>query len=339
MTRVAVIGTGAMGANHVRVYREMPDVELVAIVDKDQAKAESVSKPYLEPAYDKYLVMLEREQPQAVSIVVPTVMHYTVTRDCLEAGCHVLVEKPLAASLEHARELIETAAQLERVLMVGHIERYNPAITELKRQLTAGKLGRVFQIHTRRLGPFPTRVHDVGVVMDLATHDLDIMRYLTGSEAVRVYAETRRELHPVHEDLFAGMLRFEDGTLGTLEINWLTPAKIREVYVTGERGMYRVDYITQDLHFFENAEANGDDWAAMHLLRGVSEGSVTKFAIHKREPLRAELEAFIAKIQGSGSLVANGHDGYAAMSLACAMADSAASVAVKLLYSETHIPT
>ena len=112
--------------------------------------------------------------------------------------------------------------------------------------------------------------------MDLATHDLDIMRYLTGSEAIRAYAETRRELHPVHEDLFAGMLRFADGTLGTLEINWLTPTKIREIYVTGERGMYSVNYITQDLRFFENAETNGDDWAAMHLLRGVTEGSVIK---------------------------------------------------------------
>ena len=265
-------------------------------------------------------------------------MHYQVARACLMAGCHVLVEKPLAATLESAETLIHLAERLGRVLMVGHIERYNPAITELKRHLAAGRLGRIFQIHTRRLGPFPARVHDVGVVMDLATHDLDIMRYLTDSEAIRLYAETRRELHPAHEDLFAGMVRFANGILGTLEINWLTPTKIREVYVTGERGMYSVDYITQDLRFFENADTNGDDWATMHLLRGVTEGSVTKFAIHKREPLRAELEAFVAQVRGEGAPVANGYDGYAAMSLASAMVEAATSGVVKQLWQESVVP-
>src|SRR5690606_8441077 len=123
------------------------------------------------------------------SVVVPSKAHHQVAYDLLAAGCHVLVEKPLAATLEEAKSLIEQADRMNRVLMVGHIERYNPAIIELKRRLDAGQLGRIFQIYARRIGPFPARINDVGVIMDLATHDLDIMRYLTGSEVVRAYGE------------------------------------------------------------------------------------------------------------------------------------------------------
>ncbi len=329
MTRVAVIGVGAMGKNHVRVYQEMPEVELVAIVDRDRATAERLGRMAHVPVYTQLQEMVKKERPEAISVAVPTEAHFAVVNWLLEAGCHVLVEKPITQTLEQAQELICTAERNRRVLMVGHIERFNPAITELKRRLENQELGRVFQIHARRLGPYPARIQDVGVVMDLATHDLDIMRYLIGSEVIRVFAESRREMRNNHEDLFVGTLRFADTTVGLLEINWLTPTKIRELYVTGERGMFRVNYITQDLCFFENAETNGHDWSALSLLRGVSEGMVMQYAIRKREPLRSELEAFIARVQGQTVPIVDGHAAKAALSLAMALAESAWKGGVK----------
>ncbi len=331
MTTVAVIGVGSMGRNHVRVYREMPEVELVGIADENPLAAESIARTYCVPGYADYREMLMHERPDAVSVVVPSANHFSVTRDVLAAGCHALVEKPLATTLDEAQQLIEFSEQAGRILMVGHIERYNPAIIELRRRLDAGQLGRIFQIHARRLGPFPSRIHDVGVIMDLATHDLDIMRYLTRSEAIRVIAEVGRQVHPSYEDMFAGMVRFANGALGVLEINWLTPRKIRELYVTGERGMFYVDYITQDLRFCENAETNGDDWAALSLLRGVKEGPETKFAVPKREPLHLELEAFISQVKGENTAAANGRDGHAAMALATALIESSQTGSVRRL--------
>jgi predicted dehydrogenase len=322
MTSVAVVGVGAMGRNHARVLRELPEVELVAVADSDRALAENASRLYGGQAYDDARQMVERESPEAVVVAVPTQAHFGIVSDMLAAGCHVLVEKPIAATVLEARQLVERAGRAGRVLMVGHIERYNPAVVELKRRLEAGELGRVFQIHTRRLGPFPERVRDVGVVVDLATHDLDIMRYLTGSEPVRVYAETRREIHSLNEDLFTGMVTFADDTLGLLEINWLTPTKIRELYVTGEYGMFRADYITQDLCFFENAEVNGDQWTTLSVLRGVREGAMTRFALRKKEPLLLELEAFLAAVHGDRLRAVGGRDGELALDLALALIES-----------------
>ncbi|HSL46400.1 MAG TPA: Gfo/Idh/MocA family oxidoreductase [Anaerolineales bacterium] len=334
MIRVAVIGVGSMGKNHVRVYTEMPEVELVAVADANREAAEPVARRYRVPLYTDICEMLDKEKPDAVSIVVPTIEHFRVAKMVLEAGIHVLVEKPIAATLEDAEKLIQTADRLNRVLMVGHIERFNPAIIELKRRLEAGELGQIFQIYARRLGPFPTRISDVGVVMDLAPHDLDIMRYLTGSEVINIYARTKHRLSSNQDDLFVGIISFEDDILGLLEINWLTPTKIRELYVTGMYGMFRVNYLTQDLYFYENAEKNGSNWPALSLLRGVSEGEVKQFAIRKKEPLRGELEAFIACVQGNRAQQVNGKDARMALGLAMGLIESATTGQVKNLEVE-----
>jgi predicted dehydrogenase len=329
--RVAVVGVGAMGKNHARMYREIAEAELVAVADIHLAQAESVGRLYGVPAYYDYHELMAREHPEAVTVAVPTQLHYQIVSELLDAGCHVLVEKPVAATVDEAKHLVALAEKYGRVLMVGHIERYNQAVIELKTRLEAGELGRVFQIHARRLGPFPDRVRDTGVVLDLATHDLDLMRYLIGSEVVRVYAEIMREVHTTHEDLFDGLVRFADNTLGLLEINWLTPTKIRELYVTGERGMFRADYLTQDLYFFENAEIHVGEWPALNVLRGVSEGTMTRFAIRKKEPLRAEVEAFLAAVHGDRSRMVNGQDGWIALQLALELLDSARTHRVKEL--------
>jgi UDP-N-acetylglucosamine 3-dehydrogenase len=311
-----------MGRNHARVYSEMPEAQLVGVADQDLKAATTLAERLGCRGYENHQELLEREKPDAVTVAVPTHAHAAVVKDALRAGCHVLVEKPIAATLEEADELIAAAAAARRVLMVGHIERFNPAVVDLKKRIAEGQLGRVFQCHARRLGPFPPRIRDVGVVVDLATHDLDLMLYLTGSRAVRVYAETKREVHTSNEDLVSGLVRFEDGVVGVLEINWLTPTKIRELAVTGERGMFRADYLTQDLYFFENAELKQGGWEQLSMLRGVSEGAMVKYALQRREPLRNELEAFLAAANGDDSAIVSGEDGKEALRLALALIES-----------------
>ncbi|MFQ5594183.1 MAG: Gfo/Idh/MocA family protein, partial [Anaerolineae bacterium] len=179
----------------------------------------------------------------------------------------------------------------------------------------AGALGRLFQIHARRLSPFPHYVRDVGVVIDLATHELDIMCYLVGDQIERVYAETRRNVHERYEDMLSGVIRFGNNVLGVLDINWLTPTKVRELRITGEQGMFLVDYLEQDLYFYENSEAPSR-WDTMALFKGVEEGNVLKIRVSKIEPLEAELRAFAgAAVDGSGPIV-TGVDGLRALGLA-----------------------
>jgi UDP-N-acetylglucosamine 3-dehydrogenase len=319
MHKVAVIGVGAMGRNHARVYSDMPDVELVGVADANQQAAAPVARRAGTQAYTDYLQMLDEQQPQAVTVAVPTVAHLTVALEAIHRGMHVLIEKPIAFSLDEGQRLIDAAAAAGVRLMIGHIERFNPAVIALKAHLASGELGRVFQIDAHREGPFPARIQDVGVVIDLAVHDLDVMRYVTGAEVVRIYAETQQQIHSTREDLVSGLVRLDDGTVGTLAINWLTPTKIRELYVTGECGMFRVDYLTQDLYFFENAMANGGTWETLGVLRGVSEGRMIRHVVAKKEPLRAEQEAFLAAVRGEAAVPVTGADGLKALELALAL--------------------
>jgi len=320
--KVAVIGAGSMGRNHARVYSELPGLELAAVCDVDISVAREVAVRFGTAAFTDYGKMLADVQPVVVSVAVPTALHLEVALAALEAGAHVLVEKPIAASLEDGRCIIEKARSTNRQLMVGHVVRFNPAMQLLKQKLLDGEIGRIFQIVCRRVGPFPARIRDVGVVVDLAPHDLDLMRYLTGLEPIRVYCETEQRIHTDQEDLLLGLLRFPDGVAGALEINWLTPNKVREVIVLGERGMFRVDDLSQDLYFYENAEIGQPIWAALQTLKGVSEGSMTRFAIHRSEPLKAELQAFIAAVRTGTPVPVAGEDGLVALRLALALVES-----------------
>jgi len=311
-----------MGKNHARIYHDLPAVELAAVVDVDPAVVDSVGKRYHAPAFTDYREMLATVRPQAVSIATPTALHFEVACAAIDAGAHLLIEKPLAASLDEGRQLIKKARAAGLQLMVGHIVRFNPAMQRLKELLRAGELGRIFQIFCRRVGPFPARIRDVGVVVDLAPHDLDIMRYLTGAEPTRVYAETEKRIHTEHEDMILGLVRFPEGISGALEINWLTPTKVREVLVLGERGMFRVDNLTQSLYFYENASASEYLWPELRHIHGVSEGNMTRYAIQRYEPLKAELQAFVAALQNGTPVPVSGADGLAALRLALALVES-----------------
>ncbi len=322
MIKVAVIGVGMMGRNHARVYADLTDVKLTGIADIDAQSAQSVAERHSAAAYTHYLELLDNLKPDALTIAVPTEYHLEVTLAAIERGIHVLLEKPIARNIDEAKQIIAAAQKANVRLMVGHIERFNPAVMALKQRLTEGELGRVFEIDARRQGPFPTRVQDVGVVVDLAVHDLDIIRYISQSEITRVFAETARRIHPSHEDMLSGLLRLDNGVVGSLTINWLSPTKIRELYVTGEKGMYRVDYLTQDLYFFENAIAQKDVWDTLTIMRGVTMGQMIRYVIPKKEPLRAELEAFIAAVKGESPVPVTGEDGLKALTLALAVVKS-----------------
>lgn len=322
--KVAVIGVGSMGRNHARNFSEMPDANLVGVADPNEAAASAVAKRCGCRSYADYREMLEKEKPDAVSVVVPTVYHKEVALNVIKRGTNLLLEKPIAFQVDEAEEIIAAAEKAGVKLMIGHIERFNPAVVALKERIEADELGRVLQIDARRQGPFPPRIQDVGVVIDLAVHDLDIMRYITKAEVVRIFSETERRVHSAREDLSSTLVRLTDGTIGSLTINWLTPTKIRELYVTGEKGMFRVDYLTQDLYFYENAVAqNGNDWHTMNVLRGiVSEGKMIRYVVPKKEPLRAELEAFIAAVRDNTPVPVSGTDGLKALTLAQAMVTS-----------------
>ena len=322
MIKVAVIGAGMMGRNHARVYADLNNVELTGVADIDLRAAQTTARRYNAAAYAHYLRLLDNLKPDAVTIAVPTERHLEVALSVIERGIHLLLEKPIARSVDEAEQIIAAAQKANVRLMVGHIERFNPAVMALKQRLTDGELGRVFEIDARRQSPFPTRVQDVGVVVDLAVHDLDIMRYISQSEITRVFAETARRIHPSHEDMLSGLLRLDNGVVGSLTINWLTPTKIRELYVTGEKGMYRVDYLTQDLYFFENAIAQKDAWDTLTIMRGVTMGQMIRYVIPKKEPLRAELEAFVAAVKGEIPVPVTGKDGLKALSLALAVVQS-----------------
>lgn len=319
--RTAVVGVGAMGRHHARLYHDLPNCELVAIADADESTGQTVAHRHATKFYSDYREMLDDEELEAVSVCVPTTLHLAVASEIIQRGLHVLVEKPIAASVAEGETLVEQANAQGVTCAVGHVERYNPAVVELKNRLEKGELGQIFEIVARRKGPFPHRVRDVGVVIDLAAHDLDVMWYLTGAEVTRIYAETSRRVHESHEDMLSGLLRFSDGTVGVLDINWLTPTKIRELDVIGERGMFQVNYLTQDLFFYENAQAN-EVWDTLSILRGVAEGRMIRHVVTKREPLRTELESFLATVRGEKVPIVNGEDGLRALRQAQAIVQS-----------------
>lgn len=324
MTRVAVVGTGSMGKNHVRVLRELPGAEMVGLADPNVAAARPLAERYGLTLYSSVEALIEESKPEAVVVATPTVHHCAVSSQLMERGIHVLVEKPIASTRAEGVSMIETAARNNVVLSVGHIERFNPAVVAVRQHLNEGRLGRLIQIDSRRQGPYPERIGDVGVGIDLAVHELDIIRNLSGSEVVSVFAEAAHTINSHREDLLVSVLRLANGTIGTLTISWLSPTKTRELCLTGARGMYRLNYLTQDLEFFENASIDGHgDWETMQILRGVSEGQMIRHAIRKKEPLRAELEAFLSAVRGEGPVVITGADGLRALELAEALLTSA----------------
>ena len=320
--RVAVVGAGPMGQLHMRVVVESRETVLFAVVDRDP-DVERLPYPSLARRLGSVEELLAGEPPDLAIVSVPTSQHAALSVALIEAGIPVLVEKPIADTVSDALRVIETAARAGVPFAVGHVERFNPAVKELQARLREQALGRIFQIHTRRLSPFPTRLDDSGVALDLATHDLDLMCELAG-RPLRVSAEIDRRAHGSREDLMAATLRFDSGIIGLLEVNWLTPTKVRQLTVTGERGMFVVDYLNQHLTLYENAQAS-ETWYTLDIFDGVTEGNVTRFAIDRAEPLRAQLEAFVEAVRGDAAVAVTGEQGLRVLELALAAVEAGAA--------------
>jgi predicted dehydrogenase len=315
MLKAAVIGVGSMGRNHVRVYRELEGIQLVAVSDQNKETASRVGGIFNTPHFTDYLQMIEECKPDLVTLAVPTDKHYTIGLSLIERGVNLLIEKPIAPNLDEAADLVEQARRNDVILAVGHIERFNPAIIELRRRLREGMAGRIYNIHAQRLSPYPVRIRDAGVVIDLASHDIDLMRYLIDQPVTRLYGETLKSINSDREDMFNGIMRFQGGTVGVLDVNWITPKKVRLLTVTGARGMFSCDLLSQELFFYEN-ETAPSQWDALSVLRGVNEGNILGIRVQRHEPLAAELADFVSAVRESRDPTVPGCEGLETLRIA-----------------------
>ncbi|MCP4304855.1 MAG: Gfo/Idh/MocA family oxidoreductase [bacterium] len=284
--RVGVVGVGAMGRHHARIWRQMDSVELVAVADPagDPRRA-AVGIPVVDTVEELVALGID-----AASVAVPSNRHEAVGLELADAGVHTLIEKPVADSVLAARKLAKAFENAQLIAVVGHVERFNPALMEMRRRLQNGDLGKVYSISTRRVGPFPVRISDVGVVFDLATHDIDLIRWLCGPFET-MHSISQSVVDGPHEDLVEVVGVLESGVVATMSVNWVSPVKERRVTVTGTRGAFVADLLSADLTFHENGDVP-TEWDDISRLRGVTEGNRTTYAFQKREPLVSELEAF-----------------------------------------------
>ena len=284
--RAGVLGYGAMGRNHARVLSSLEGVELVGIFDP----AASVPDRVLETPVVRTLDELIAIGLDYVVVAVPTIYHLEMATALAAAGVHCLIEKPVASTAEDSRTLRDLFAAQGLVGGVGHIERYNPALQAARQRIADGMLGDIYQIATRRQGPFPGRIADVGVIKDLASHDIDLTAWVAQQEFVSVNARTAHRSGRAHEDMVVAVGTLSGGTITSHVVNWLTPFKERVTIITGEKGVLVADTLTADLTYYENARVQVA-WDPGEF-RGVSEGDMTRFALDRKEPLLAEHEAF-----------------------------------------------
>jgi len=319
--RAGLVGLGMMGRHHARVLGSLEGVDLVGVSD---------------PMGDPHGVAGGREVLKSIDelikigidyamVAAPTAFHEELALKLAEAGVHALIEKPLAVDTPAAEKITAAFKAKGLVGAVGHIERYNPALQQLRKRLDEGELGDVYQITTRRQGPFPARIADVGVIKDLATHDIDSTAWVARSKYVSVSARTAHKSGRVHEDMVAAVCDLENGIITNHLVNWLNPFKERLTIVTGERGAFVADTLTADLTFYANASV-ATQWDSVAAFRGVSEGDVIRFAFPKPEPLKVEHEAFrdaVLGLEGATERIVTMEQGLATVAVAGAMLESA----------------
>ncbi|WP_033104754.1 Gfo/Idh/MocA family protein [Microbacterium profundi] len=291
--RVGLLGVGMMGRHHARVIREVEGVDLVAIADPGGDPHNVAGKL---PILANIEALIDAGIDIAV-VAVPTAFHEDAALKLAEAGVHTLVEKPIAHSIEAGQRMVAAFAAKGLIGAVGHVERFNPALQEMRRRLESGELGEVYQIATRRQSTFPARIADVGVAKDLASHDIDLTSWVAQSEYTSVFAQIAHKSGREYEDMITVTGRLANGVIVNHLVNWLSPMKERVTVVTGDRGTFIADTATGDLTFF----ANGTiplEWESISSFRGVSEGDITRYSFAKREPLRVEHEAFRDAVLG-----------------------------------------
>jgi len=290
---VAVIGTGSMGKNHARVYSEMKNCKLVAICDIDPETMKKISQEFHCRGYLDYKEMLQKEKIDAVSIAVPTKSHKEIAVYCLNKKISTLVEKPIAFTLKEADQIIKSAKDNDTLLTVGHIERFNPAIIKISDIINKKGLGDVISINTKRLGPFVPKKRDTGVILDLAVHDIDIINNLFKKNPKKVFANAGSFILKDKEDCAEIFLDYGHSS-GHIQVNWISPVKIRELTLTGTKGYVRLNYITQEIEIYKSIFSKKENGSIQIL----SEPKILK--IKYKEPLKMELKDFIDNvIQGT----------------------------------------
>ncbi|MGA3030909.1 MAG: Gfo/Idh/MocA family oxidoreductase [Candidatus Limnocylindrales bacterium] len=320
LLKVGLAGLGSMGRNHLRVISNHPETKLAAIADPDPAALEAAAAQTGANGFDDPLAMIREADLDGVVLAAPTTAHVTLALAAIERGLPVLVEKPLAATVEDALAIISAARKRKVRVQVGHVERYNPAVLEMGRLLRAGWLSTIYAITSRRAGPFPARIRDVGVTVDLGTHDVDMLCWIAGERPVRVYAETAQRLHASHEDLTFGLMHFPSGATGFLDVDWLTPAKRRSLVAVGEEGMFELDYLTQKLTF---TRSNVERPQMIDGYATTFTGDVADIPVESVEPLRAQLDEFVRVLRTGDQPYVDGMDGLWAVAIANALLTAA----------------
>jgi predicted dehydrogenase len=319
--RVGLAGLGSMGRNHLRVIASRPNARLAAIADPVPEALAAAATQTGAAAFSEPLAMIAEAELDAVVIAAPTTAHLPIALAAIGRGIAVLVEKPLAPTVEEGLEIVAASRATGVPVQVGHVERFNPAVRELGRLLGEGWLSTVYAITSRRAGPFPARIRDVGVTVDLATHDVDICSWIAGERPIRVHAETAQRIHADHEDLLFGLLHFPSGVVAQLDVDWLTPAKRRQLVVVGEEGMFELDYLTQRLTF-----TRATDTTNPRLIGGYAptfEGEVAELPVPSFEPLALEHDAFLRVVREGGRPEVDGEDGLWAVGIATALLEAA----------------
>lgn len=319
--RMGLVGLGSMGRHHARVIRETQGLDLVAVADP-YGDRHGVARG-LDVLPD--VAALVEAGIDAAMVAVPTYLHEEVALALAGAGVHTMVEKPIAATAESGRRVAAAFAEAGLVGCVGYVERCNPALLEMRRRIEAGELGEVYQITTSRQGPFPARIADVGVVKDLATHDIDLAAWIAQSPYAVVSGQVTHRSGREHEDMVVACGRLANGIIVSHVVNWLSPRKVRETVATGEKGSFIADTLTGDLTFVANGDV-ASDWDRVSAFRGVSEGDSVRYAIAKREPLRVEQENFRDALWGrpeAAGLVVSMDEGVHTLTVVEAILESA----------------
>lgn len=292
---VAVVGCGEWGRNHARVFDDLPNANLLSVADIDENRAQEIGKKYDVTYYSNPYKMLARNDIEAVSICTPTITHADMAISAIEHGKHVLVEKPMTNTIEEAETLISKARSSGVYLSVGFVERFNPAVEEATKIISSGQIGDVILAHSRRLSRRPLRIGDVGVIKDLAIHDIDVINQFFDEDNLSVFATAGNLAHEF-EDYANIMLCYTKNRCGFVETNWLTPKKVRTIKITGTEGLVNVEYITQEIEI-ENNER------------------IIKPFIANGEPLKRELNNFVSSIIDDRSPKVTGEDGLKALKI------------------------
>jgi UDP-N-acetylglucosamine 3-dehydrogenase len=298
LLRVGVIGVGVMGSNHARVFADMPGIKLVGIVDPDAKQRDFVAKALGCAGYEDVEALLDNGV-DAVTIAAPTHLHHEMALTCISRGVHALVEKPIASSVEEGRDIITAARHAGVTLMVGHVERFNPAVEAIKNAIRDED---ILSIAITRVGPFPPRMSNVGVVIDLAVHDIDLIRWFTDSDIIEVQPQLSSAVAE-REDIALLQFRTASGVLAHINTNWLTPFKARNVTVAT-----RDKYVMGDLLTRQVTECFGFQPDGSYSMRHLSVGHA--------EPLRAELMAFVSAIANNAAPAVSGEEGVASLEIA-----------------------